>query len=418
MAKDILITRNVGLNDTATDNSTSTVNEPSVAAAGPAVFMSGNWFASASTDDCATWSFMDPETFLPPTGAGFCCDQLVLFDGARNIWIWILQYRRSPDGTNVFRIAVTDTADFPTTGWHWWDIGPGTLDPSWTDVWLDYPDAAISAGHLYVTFNVFRGNDWQRSVVMKFPLDVLASGGNLGFRWWGTNQAASLRLTQQGAPSAMMYFASNSTGSNSRVRVFSWPDGDDSIRWWNVPVTPWSHTISSIAPNGRDWLQRCDQRITGGAIGSDLLTFAWTAGADANRPHAYCRTVVIDRFSMQVVDNPDIWSQTRAWAYPAISTNASGTLGVTAFYGGGDRNPGMVVGARDTSDNRWVLRYARIGTDSPSDGKWGDYLNCRPDVPNSNNWVASGFTLEGSEARTSIVPRVVRFSMIDTAAVV
>jgi len=413
MAKDILISTNAGLADTATSNATSTVAEPSVAAAGSNVFMTGNWFASSSTDGGSTWQHHDPAVFLPSASTMFCCDQLVLFDAARGIWIWILQYRQDPaTGSNEFRIAVSDTADFPDT-WHWWDIAPAGLNPDWTDVWFDYPDAALSAGHLYVTFNVFKGDNWQRATVMKFPLDQLETNGQLTFSWWDTNEAGSLRLTQQGAPSGLMYFASNSIGGN-RLRVFSWSDNETDVDWWDVPVDGWSRAISSIAPNGRDWLQRCDTRITAGTLGAGRLTFAWTAGASGNRSHAHVRVVVIDRNTMEIVETPDLWSSTRAWAYPAASTNAAGAIGITAFYGGDDRNPGMVVGARDDQNARWVLRYARLGSDSTVDGKWGDYASCRADEHNNGGWIASGFTLEGGNTRTHIMPRFVRFSMIET----
>jgi hypothetical protein len=86
-------------------------------------------------------------------------------------------------------------------------------------------------------------------------------------------------------------------------------------------------------------------------------------------------------------------------------------LGFTAFYGGADRNVGHIVGGRDNAAGTWRTRYSRVGTNSPNPGRWGDYLNCRADTLSATSWVASGFTLEGGEARTDIVPRVVRFRL-------
>jgi hypothetical protein len=43
--------------------------------------------------------------------------------------------------------------------------------------------------------------------------------------------------------------------------------------------------------------------------------------------------VRINESNKQLIDEPDIWSNDQAWAYPAACTNGSGTLGFTAFYG-------------------------------------------------------------------------------------
>ena len=160
---DITLIRNVGLDDTATSGDTSTVGEPSVDAVNRQLFVTGNWYASRSTDNGASWTHVDPFNALPSTAGGFCCDQLTIHDDARGVWIWILQYSTA-SGTNVFRLAATRDADFPTGGWYWWDIGPQTLDGSWSNLWFDYPDAALTNDNLFVTFNVFdAADDWQRA---------------------------------------------------------------------------------------------------------------------------------------------------------------------------------------------------------------------------------------------------------------
>ena len=173
--------------------------------------------------------------------------------------------------------------------------------------------------------------------------------------------------------------------------------------------------FASIAPNGVNWLGRVDSRITGASVGNGVITFTWTSGSRQNRPHAYCRVARIRENNRAVIDQPDIWSQNRAWAYPAAASNAGGVVGFTAFYGGVDRHPGHVVGARDDDAGTWRARYARLGSHSPSAGRWGDYLNCRAHSPSTETWVASGYALEGGEARENVVPRVVHFSLTQGA---
>ena len=405
----INVIRNVALDDGATSNDTSTVGEPSLGVAGDQVFVTGNWYASRSTNNGGQWTHVDPFTTLPPAAGGFCCDQVTLHAATRGVWIWILQYVEQ-NGTNVFRIAATRDANFPGGGWFYWDIAPTTLDGSFKNLWFDYPDAALTRSNLYVTFNVFDTSDeWQRAVIMQFPLSTIENAGSLGFKWWSTTEFGSLRLTQGAAVTNRMYWASHV--STSKLRLFRWVDGENSISWWDVNVRQWARGISSTAPNGVNWLGRTDPRITGGAFGNGVITFMWTAGKDRSRPRAYCRVVRIRETTKQVIDQPDIWSKTRAWAYPATSTNRNGTVGFTAFYGGEDRHPGLIIGARDDPGNTWTTRYAKQGSHSPAEPKWGDYLTCRPHQPNDDGWVAAGYTLEGGEARTFILPRFVHYSL-------
>jgi hypothetical protein len=108
-----------------------------------------------------------------------------------------------------------------------------------------------------------------------------------------------------------------------------------------------------------------------------------------------------------VLDEPDIWSQTAAWAYPAAAANAQGVAGFTAFYGGGTRHPSHVVGVKTATG--WDTLFTRVGTHSPPNQAWGDYLSCTAHNANPSHWVASGYTLQGGNLRKNIEPRYVRF---------
>ncbi len=85
--------------------------------------------------------------------------------------------------------------------------------------------------------------------------------------------------------------------------------------------------------------------------------------------------------------------------------------GFIAFYGGGARHPGHVVGVK--SATRWDTMPASSSTSmhSPPDQAWGNYLSCTPHNANSAQRVASGYTLQGGTQRRNIEPRFVRFRM-------
>ena len=62
----------------------------------------------------------------------------------------------------------------------------------------------------------------------------------------------------------------------------------------------------------------------------------------------------MDTATRSLVEEPDIWNQSSAFAYPAACPNASGVVGVSLFFGGGSRHPSHVVGFRDGSAWRLV----------------------------------------------------------------
>ena len=400
----VRLIRNVGLGDAATSTATSTVGEPTAAASGGNVFMTGNWYASSSRDGGGSWSHVDPFTALPSAAGGFCCDQVVIYEPTRDIWIWILQYVQT-GGSNVFRVAISRGASFGS--WYWWDFSPRALDPAWTNMWFDYPDAAVSRNHLYITFNAFNtSNAWLRAVVFKLPLNALRDGTSLGYQWWSTTTHGSLRLTQGAQDS--MFFASHN--ASRQLRVFGWPDASNSIGAIDATLRAWSAgPYAAPGPGGVDWLGRLDSRITGAWVSGTRAGFLWTAAAGTGRPMPYVRGAVVDTSTRTLVEEPEIWNQSAAFAYPAACPNAGGVLGVSLFFGGGAQHPSHVVGFRDGAD--WRLVISRSGTHGPPGGAWGDYLSCRRHAPNSSEWVASGFTLQGGTDRRNVEPQYVHFGI-------
>jgi hypothetical protein len=137
--------------------------------------------------------------------------------------------------------------------------------------------------------------------------------------------------------------------------------------------------------------------------------FLWTAAARTGRPMPYVKGALVDTTTRALVEEPEIWNQASAFAYPAACPNASGVLGVSLFFGGGSRHPSHVVGFRDGAE--WRLVITRTGTNGPLNGAWGDYLSCRRFAPGSSEWVASGFTLQGGTNRQNVEPQYVHFGI-------
>lgn len=398
----LTLAQNIGLDDAATSQLTSTVCEPTAAANDRQLFVTGNWFASSSADAGASWTLVNPFTRFPASAAGFCCDQVVLYNARHRIWIWLLQYSAPANGNNIFRLAVCRDTQFGN--WYYWDFGPRALNTAWTRDWFDYPDMAFTDANLFVSFNMFVGDTWQRAVVFRFPLATLAAGGSLGYRWWQTANNGSIRLCRGGR--GTMYMGSHNTAR--QLRVFQWPDSATGPSWTDVNVRQWNGgAYSAPGPGGVNWLSRLDPRVTGAWVGGGTIGFMWSANRDASHPLPYIRVVRVRETSKALIDEPDIWSRASAWAYPAAAANANGVAGFSAFYGGGTRHPSHVVGVKTASG--WDTLITRSSTHSPPDQAWGDYLSCIAHHATPTQWVASGYTLQGGTSRRNIEPRYVRF---------
>ena len=162
----VTITSNLALDDAATGTQTGTVGEPTVGASSSTLFVTGNWYATRSTDGGATWSLLDPFTEFPADRGMFCCDQIVRYLPTQRLWVWLLQYSKS-GRSNIFRLAVSRSAASGT--WRWWDVAPADLDPAWTDVWFDFPDLGVSSKNVWLSFNQYDANDhWVRAGVIRY----------------------------------------------------------------------------------------------------------------------------------------------------------------------------------------------------------------------------------------------------------
>lgn len=125
--------QNVDLGAGAPSSYTSVVGEPSVGNNGTAVFQTGNWYAALSTNNGATFSFVNPFTTFPSVNGGFCCDQSVLYNQSRDLLFWLMMY--SPDSnTNTLRLAIAKGQSTLSSGtWYYYDLRSYSSDGGSSD---------------------------------------------------------------------------------------------------------------------------------------------------------------------------------------------------------------------------------------------------------------------------------------------
>ena len=398
---------NTQINDLATADTASHVCEPSVAANDKVIFATGNWFACVSTDEGSNFRYINPYTSFPdPTGQKFCCDQVVAFSEPFDRFFWLLQYTEDSRGENVQRIAHASTQDVAAGRWAFFDISSKSLGLS--RCWLDFPDLAVGAKHLYMTTNAFKGNDWSgRTAIVRVPIAKLLQGSVEPEKIVIRN-LFNFRVAQN--CNDIAYWATHLT--NSKMRVFAWKETAAAPTSFDVDIPTWSDdtaTYKSLTPGGANWLERVDGRIVAATKAGDKLWFGWTAGAGGvnARPHPYVQIAVIDPAQEKLLDSINLWDTNIGTACPAVSADGNDDVGISYCTGGPTQFPTHVVGyVTGTQINAVTFEGKR----APGDHKWGDYLAVRRAFPSKDRLIATGYTLQDGSGNNDATPSVTIFS--------
>ena len=403
----VSIVQNRPLNDTETNNATSTVGEPSLAVRGQEILFTGNWFASFSKNGGQSFQYRNPDTTFPSIPSRpFCCDQVALYVPSHDLMVWFLQYSKNSTG-NTVRVAVAHGVDIAAERWRYYDFTPQGVG-NWTGEWFDYPDLGVSDGSLFITTNCFNmSSQFQRSVALRLSLDQLKNYAALDYQYFDRSDVGSLRLAQ--GQGNTMYIGSHL--NLGALRVFAWTDGNNNYQNKDFTIQSWVRGgATSPGPDGRDWLGYVDGRITAAWNSGNRQGFGWTSaqGGSFSKPHV--RVAIINWAAGTVVSQPHVWNGSIAFAYPAAGVNAANRVGVTMCYNSSSLAPSHAVGVLNT-DNSWALAGTVNGSNGPITNRWGDYLTVRANGQNRNRFACVGFTLSGGPNQGNIVQRLVQFDM-------
>ena len=385
--------------DTVVSSGFGEVPEPTAVAVGDYVFYTANHFYGKSTDGGASFDLFSPFAgpFAPP-GAEFCCDQTSVYDPTTDTIFFLQQYLAAAT-TGVQRINIDQGADgsFECA----YDLTPQSSGFP-TNRWADYPDLAISAGHLFHSSNVFDTQSSGSSVgafVNRYPLSVLAACDSLvGDAFIDTN-FSGFRFTR--GAGATMYFASHI--SNDAMRIWSWPDDSSDPTFVDRAVTGWmTGPKTCIGPEGREYCEGLDNRLQSGWVADGVVGFMWNPTQGGDFPFPYTRVEKFSTSGLILVEEIDVHSALSAMVYPSVAVNDNEDLGGAIMIGGGDFPvTGMVWIADDYNGDSLEpieLEVASVSGYGPLGGRIGDYTMARPYYPDSSQWVAATFGYLGDPA--------------------
>jgi len=385
------------------------LGEVSVAEGRDVVMMTGNTWMAFSVDSGITFTYLNPTTIFPQDDGGLCCDQVVLHLPSRDLFVWLLQYRGTTgrDGTNDnrLRLAVASSQEIRNsnaTAWTYWDFPSNQFSAAGG---LDYNDVTATRSNVYWISSIAGGR-----VVARLPLEQLAARTTVTYRYTGGTNAAFSHITQNAVNE--VYWGGHV--DRSSIRVYNWPEGDNSYYWRTININSWPNdSESSITPDGVDWMQwesGITTYIYGNALQRNDVWFAWQAGRGDGFPHPHVQMIRLDGGNFSLLEQVQIWNPDHAFQDAFLSTNQGGEfgsgseLGISIGFGGPPFHGSHAVGVWGD----FVVYYPELSTRSAT--RWGDYNTSRRSSSDPQRWVAGGYTLQrDSDGNNTTVPHYIRF---------
>lgn len=406
-------------------NVSGRAQEPSTGANGKNVFQTGNWYASRSTNNGSTWTFVNPNTIFGnhPTGnIAFCCDQVTLYDPIHDRQWWVLQYGTGVAGQGGLKIANSSGSSL-FGSWCYYDINATWFGfANATDAGIDYNDMAVGKNFLYISSNLFPASGSSHAGILKLPIDPMLTCGGFSYSRYRDTTHFTFKLVQ--GTHRTMYWASNwgswscsGCVNGNAIRVYQWPESNNVISWWDRSIASYvfytrnsGQNCASASGTVKNWCQFADSRVLGGALSEGVLHFSWNAKQTTNRPFPYTRWVRIRESDKVYLGYWDLFAQWGALQFLSLSPNNDSAIGGTFAWGGGTGTTnyypggGLLLNDDYTTDvgNTWTngISYFLYGAGNPctSSGlyRWGDYLTVRPFYPAGYAFIAANFAIKGA----------------------
>jgi hypothetical protein len=405
------------------------VVEPGISNMGQSVFYLSNNLFDYSSDGGTTFTSLKIPGG-PSDAPNFCCDQTIVFDPGRSIWLWSALYTNTGSSNGIVKLGVIRN--------------PGKLectyvyDPGGTanNILPDYPQLGLSDNNLYLATSEIQAGSWLRSRMLRFDLDkLLDCPKTIGYRGVDFMPKSKRMWAPVRGARGIMYWANHNDANH--LRIWTWPESDKAptsvIK--KVQTTTFADPDCRGGANDKDWIQTRGWQIADairgalarGGAGSACpdcgrLQFYWNAAKDSKHKQAFVRSAVFDLPGLNVLAEPNVHNKDFCYGYADVHPNARGDLGATIAFGGRDGGGGRALAAGVAIEDEYTTGYkletvylTTDGTDMPSsknnswDQRYGDYLSVKPHDPCSLWWVAGNYALSGGGGPSNVVANYVEF---------
>ncbi|QFZ19099.1 hypothetical protein [Saccharothrix syringae] len=377
----------------------SYVQEPSTDANGGNLFQVGNWYASRSTDNGSTWSYLDPFTLF---GSGFCCDQVTQYDAATGRQFWLLQYS---DRLVLANAPAAGAGAF--TGWCYWNITSSWFGLA-AGTTLDYNDITIANNNVYISTNFFPAAGGQGSAIVRLPKVPMSTCGAFSYNYLNRTDSFTFKLVP-GSTDTLFWGSNWGQTNGSSFRVYAWAENSGSYNWWDRTVASYSFYTRNSGQNCgsadnvvKNWCQFSDSRTLGAYRAGGTLGFSFNAKQDASHPFPYTRIVRFTESTKAYLGASDFWGSWGALQFLSMAPNNAGRVGSTFAWGGGTGTTHYYPGAGvnnspnngvDLSPNYYLWGGGNTCANAAGLYRWGDYLTVRTYKADQSRWVAAGYRM-------------------------
>ncbi|MFF4576042.1 hypothetical protein [Streptomyces sp. NPDC001410] len=378
----------------------SSTQEPSTDANGSNIFQTGNWYATRSIDNGATWSYLDPYTLF---GSGFCCDQVTQYDPATGRQFWLLQFS---DHLVIANASASGSGAY--TGWCYWNITPSWMGLANTTA-LDFNDMSISNSNVNISTNFFPSSGGSGAGLLRLPKSPMSTCSGFGYSYLTRTDNLTFKLVPGSTDT--LYWGSNWGQTNgSSFRVFAWPESSGNYSWWDRTVPSYGFYTRNSGQNCAstdgvvtNWCQYADSRVLGAYRAGGLIGFSFNAKQDGSHPFPYTRFVWFNESDKNLNGSGDLWGSWGAIQFASLAPNSLGRVGLEFAWGGGTGGahyyPGSGINSQpanaiDTNPNYYLWGAGNTCTYAGLP-RWGDYLTVRTYKADPTRWVAAGYAMKG-----------------------
>jgi hypothetical protein len=389
------------------------------------VLASGNLWLKLSVDGGSTFTDLDFTDIFSAdsTYGGWAGDQVIHYVPSIDCFVLYVQSYKATSGPrmnqNVVKVALASPADLVAqkggkdAWWRQWEFTSDTFGLGAS--WMDFPDVSYGAQFLHVNTNVFAGSSGK--LFFELPLADLAAGRGFSFQYAFVQHGIMGGSPTQNIDGDTNYWAAHV--DNSTMRIYRSVATESQYSWRDRKVANWPSVfggdVVSAAPDWGDWISE-DHRIIGATRQGNLLWFAWTAatgnggGSGFSFPRPHIQIAMFDLSAdFRLVDQTQVWNADYAFAYPSLTTNADGEVGISLGWGGPSAYASHAVGILgdfvvwfgDASELT-SLRQRQDAAGNPltnPDGtplmysRWGDYVHVRLAHPDTRFFSGFGYAV-------------------------
>jgi len=387
-----------------TGDGRSTTAEPAIAQSGQKWFVTQNWSRGYSNTHGQAFTGVADDSG-PSDAPFFCCDQDAVHDHGRDLSIWEELFIDNGLTTGVIRLHVRAANNLSDACTYDLNGGAGVL--------FDYPHLGLGNNFIYITANGITNGGWSGAIVWRYNLDQLAACQTINgsvFTWKGS--VGQVVWTPARATTDTMYLVTIENASQNRY--FWWPENSNNISWTvlNVGSSNFGAATCNGGTSNSNWLafglstsalgfqirSAVGRDGTAGADTQYLATYYSVAANGSGRPQAYAAGTIVRTSDMTLMNTADIFNAGTCFAYPDVTANSRGDLGLIIGFGSSSSGGGPAMSYVAISDDytrgsergffQSVFKCAGA-TDNPS--RWGDYLTARVQEPVDVAFTATGF---------------------------